>query len=81
MEANKQNSDSVISYVLSIQENLKEMSELVQKNFTKAQGKKKHGYGKNAYKLEVGTLFTLNSFSMYTLNALLHFKRSCMSAR
>jgi len=44
----KKGSESVISYVLSTQEKLKEMSVLVQEKLTKAQGKQKHWYDKNA---------------------------------
>ena len=42
LEASNKSSGSVISYVLSTQEKLKEMSKLVQENITKAQGKQKH---------------------------------------
>ena len=41
--SSKKSSESVIFYVLFTQEKLREMSELVQENLTKAQGKQKHG--------------------------------------
>ncbi len=47
-EASKKSSESVISYVLSTQEKLKGMAELVQENLSKAQGKQKRWYDRNA---------------------------------
>ncbi len=47
-EASRKSSESVISYVLSTQEKLKGMAELVQENLSKAQGKQKRWYDRNA---------------------------------
>ena len=47
-EASNKSSESVISYVLYTQEKLKDMSELVQENLSKAQGKQKYWYDRNA---------------------------------
>ena len=48
-EATQKSDESVVSYVLSTQEKLRKMTELVHENLTKAQGKQKAWYDKNAH--------------------------------
>ena len=47
-EASNKSNESVVSYVLSMQEKLQKMTELFQENLSKAQGKQKAWYDKNA---------------------------------
>ena len=47
-EASKKSNESVVSYVLSTQEKLRKMTEIVQENLSKAQGKQKMWYDKSA---------------------------------
>ena len=47
-EASKKSNESVVSYVLSTQQKLRKMTEIVQENLSKAQEKQKTWYDKNA---------------------------------
>ena len=51
-EASKRSSESIISYVLSIQEKLAKMSKLARENLTKAQAQQKRWYDQNARERE-----------------------------
>ena len=51
-EASKRSSESIVSYVLSIQEKLAKMSELARENLTKAQAQQKRWYDRNARERE-----------------------------
>lgn len=47
-EASQKSNDNIVSYILSTQEKLRTMTELVQENLSKAQGRQKSWYDKNA---------------------------------
>ena len=51
-KANKHSSESIVSYVLSIQEKLVKMSTLAQENLAKAQVQQKRWYDRNARERE-----------------------------
>ena len=51
-EASKRSSESIVSYVLSIQEKLAKMLMLAQENLTKAQAQQKRWYDQNARERE-----------------------------